>query len=571
MKSEEYGSSPEAHTKGDTVYVYSHDPLASNTSNALAPITVTAQALSPTDTSCTLNGYSTVATSTEFPFQVGDYCAIYGATFNKIEVVLITATPTVTGSAGSYVWTVPFTSNSTYTNGGRGSSSNKIEGTVAQTWSSGTSFVRLANLVPDTAAKDANGIAITTHVQTTTLLRDIPAATSTRAADNTLKARTPNTSDTRLEIPLANADLIPPKYDRIHLIRIGEEWFTPDSVDGTLDAGNAVKMPKHYRNPNTTATPQIKLYDGGKIKAHDDVDIYGGTLRLWGSDGITPIAVIANDDGHIGDGSFDDPKTGYTGLTVTGRGTFYGDLTLNYKSCVASGTCTTSPKFKAYAITGKLEMGQSFYMTGDPKESPVPTTKTFTVDGLGSSTNVATGSKPFNIYQTGAIDSFGIEKYWTANGGRRQTYVEFDSTSGVGQQQGNPLAPNNNYIVNATSGSNMILYLPGDATASVAQPQTGDMIRFIEVSGNLTYNTSLILRANKISAIATAIQGDTVGTRIQAGSAAPAGNAWDSGELIIQTRNASFGLVFIGQYDLEGSANARQIPNALRGWWLMEL
>ena len=117
----------------------------------------------------------------------------------------------------------------------------------------------------------------------------------------------------------------------------------------------------------------------------------------------------------------------------------------------------------------------------------------------------------------------------------------------------------------------MILYLPGDATSSVAQPQTGDMIRFIEVSGNLTYNTSLILRANKISAIATAIQGDTTGTRIQAGSAAPAGSAWDSGELIIQTRNASFGLVFIGQYDLEGSANARQIPNALRGWWLMEL
>ena len=202
----------------------------------------------------------------------------------------------------------------------------------------------------------------------------------------------------------------PPKYDRIHLVRIGEEWFTPDSVDGTLDAGNAVKMPKQFRNPNTTATTPIKLYDGGKIKAHDDVDIYGGSLRLWGSDGITPIAVIANDDGHIGDGSFDDPKTGFTGLTVTGRGTFYGDLTLNYKSCVSTGTCTTTPKFKAYAITGKLEMGQSFYMTGDPKESPVPTTKTSTVDGLGSSTNVATGSKPFNIYQTGAIDSFGIEK-----------------------------------------------------------------------------------------------------------------------------------------------------------------
>ena len=206
-----------------------------------------------------------------------------------------------------------------------------------------------------------------------------------------------------------------------------------------------------------------------------------------------------------------------------------------------------------------------------PVASPVSTTKTFTVDGLGSNTNTTTGSKPFNIYQTGAIDSFGIEKYFTANGGRRQTYVAFDSTAGVGQQLGNPLAPNNNYIINATSGSNMVLYLPGDATAVTAKPETGDMIRFIEVSGNLTYNTSLILRANKISGISTAVQGDTTGTKVQAGTATPAATAWDSGELIIQTRNASFGLVFIGQYDLEGSSNAKQIPNALRGWWLMEL
>ena len=33
----------------------------------------------------------------------------------------------------------------------------------------------------------------------------------------------------------------------------------------------------------------------------------------------------------------------------------------------------------------------------------------------------------------------------------------------------------------------MILYLPGDATSATAKPETGDMIRFIEVSGNLTY------------------------------------------------------------------------------------
>ena len=110
----------------------------------------------------------------------------------------------------------------------------------------------------------------------------------------------------------------------------------------------------------------------------------------------------------------------------------------------------------------------------------------------------------------------------------------------------------------------MVLYLPDDA-------QTGDMIRFVELAGNLTYNTSLILRAKKINSVATAIQGDTTGTKMPAGAGNPMGAAWDSGELIIQSRNASFGLVFVGTYDVLGSAESQQIPSNLRGWWLQEL
>ena len=110
----------------------------------------------------------------------------------------------------------------------------------------------------------------------------------------------------------------------------------------------------------------------------------------------------------------------------------------------------------------------------------------------------------------------------------------------------------------------MVLYLPDNA-------QTGDMIRFIELSGNLTYNTSLILRAKKINNIATPIQGDSTGSKIGAGAGQTLTTTWDSGELVVQTRNASFGLVYAGTVDIEGSANARTIPPALRGWWLMEL
>ena len=109
----------------------------------------------------------------------------------------------------------------------------------------------------------------------------------------------------------------------------------------------------------------------------------------------------------------------------------------------------------------------------------------------------------------------------------------------------------------------MKVYLPDDA-------QTGDMIRFTELSGNLTYNTSLVIRALKVNNTAVAIQGDASGSTIAAGSGTT-DPLWESGELIIQTRNASFGLLYVGQVDLLGSTSSQTIPASLRGWWLQEL
>ena len=122
---------------------------------------------------------------------------------------------------------------------------------------------------------------------------------------------------------------------------------------------------------------------------------------------------------------------------------------------------------------------------------------------------------------------------------------------------------NNNYLINTQSGSNIVMYLPSTA-------ETGDMIRFVEVSGNLTYNTSLVLRALKVNNTPVAIQGDVTGTKIQAG-AGQMQTAWDSGELVVQTRNSSFGLIYVGATDAAGDPNASTIPSNLRGWWLTEL
>ena len=97
------------------------------------------------------------------------------------------------------------------------------------------------------------------------------------------------------------------------------------------------------------------------------------------------------------------------------------------------------------------------------------------------------------------------------------------------------------------------------------------MIRLIDISGNLSYAASLIIRALPIGTTAVPIQGDSTGTKASAGSAAPSAIAWNSGEMIVQTRNASFGLVYVGASDAVGDPDASEIPTDLRGWWIVEL
>lgn len=349
------------------------------------------------------------------------------------------------------------------------------------------------------------------------------------------------------------------------MMRIGTEFFVADSVDGSLDVFYAIKLPKSIRVPNVISTPIVELYNGGKVTIQDDLTINSGVFRMFGSDGKTLVLSISNDDGHSGDGSIEDPLTNTNGMTLKGAATFYGDLKVYYDDCQMNGICSTETSFRVTNREGNVLMGETFYQKGQLKVAEDATQSIFHIDNLGSAgTGGTEGAKDFRIYQNNAIDSFGIEKYWTGNGGRRHTYVAFDASTGIGQQQDNPLEVNNNYMINASSGSNMVLYLPDNA-------QTGDMIRFIELSGNLTYNTSLILRAKKINNIATPIQGDSTGSKIGAGAGQTLTTTWDSGELVVQTRNASFGLVYAGTVDIEGSANARTIPPALRGWWLMEL
>jgi hypothetical protein len=155
----------------------------------------------------------------------------------------------------------------------------------------------------------------------------------------------------------------------------------------------------------------------------------------------------------------------------------------------------------------------------------------------------------FKVNNTGTIDLGGITSYYGTTGARRWVYVNATVTTAVA---------NVNYFV-APSAITLIK-LP-------TNPVTGDMIRFVDIGGNLTYNVSLVMRAPT----GIAVQGDVsnTGSTILGGTFTSSLSGYDGGELVIQTPNAGFGLIYAGSTLNDGSSSS--IPNSAQGWWLVEI
>ena len=519
-----YSSTAVAHSVTEPVYVYTRDP---QTAQATGPETLLASTLSAGQTQ-----FMVVNSITGF--EKGDLVAIInGAT--QAEIIRVTDDPYVDSSSSEP--RLPFNTTIDYPGGGRAQ-----ETTTAQSFTVGAVVVKIQ--------KDS---------RSTTLLEALPATGRTQAP-------TPNTNPDRIILKLANGNLVSQKLDYEQFIRIGSEFFFPDSIDGTVDPNFGVKMPKSIRDTNDSSQPEKgvrRYFGGGKLTINDDLNINAGNFRMYGTDSKTLILGIANDDGHPGDGAILDPVTNRAGLYLNGRADIYGKLRVYQQTCQENGTCSNDLMFDVDNSDGSVRLGESLYIKGQILESSSSASEVLHIDNLGSAGNTGEGPKDFIMYQDGSIDAFGIRRYFNANGGRRWTYIAA-STTGFGQVVSNPLTPNGNYLVNPSSSGNMVVYLPSDA-------KTGDMIRFIDISSNLSYAASLIIRALPIGTTAVPIQGDSTGTKAQAGSAGPSALAWSSGEMIVQTRNASFGLVYVGVSDAEGDPDASEIPTDLRGWWLVEL
>ena len=230
-----------------------------------------------------------------------------------------------------------------------------------------------------------------------------------------------------------------------------------------------------------------------------------------------------------------------TALTLSGANvTVAGDLTItgnDIKSSTGDTVLTLSANDATFA--------DNLTVTGD-----------LTVSGGDFVVN-SSGTERFAVNNTGAIDLGGINGYFTPTGGRKYVWLSASSSTDITAPV---LASNTNYLIRP-SGSNvtLVLKLPTNA-------QTGDMIRLVDVGGNLTSNCTLIIRAPGESSPSLGdgvrIQGDATGSRAGGLVANHTG-----GELIIQTPNAAFGLVYVGQNDANGTA----IDTDARGWWLMEI
>jgi hypothetical protein len=535
-----WGSTGIAHTKTSVVHSYRFRKETLNAQDG--PISTVSVGFTTDDWNIPIDDLT--------GFSKGDLVLIYSGS-TQGEIILVTDDPYINGTQ-AYLPTIYNAEYpaSTYPIGGRGA-----EGSGKQNWNAGAVVVKLAK-----------------YTFTTTLDEDIAVAASRTAVES------PNLNADKIRVKLVDSRLIANKLDTDHFFRIvsgntldtnrkntDQEWFWADSID-SQPSSYGVRLAKSTQTTAQATTGDFTAYfGGGTTTINDAVEIYSGEFRMYGSDKETLVMSIANDDDHPNDGSVLDPKTGFGGLYLDGQATFDGILQLRAKDCESTGICTTEVTFRASHLTGNLEMGEQLYIKGKvvPTDAGDSGTAILHIDNLGGAgVNGTEGPRDFKIYQDCSIDAFGISRYFTRNGGRRYTYVE-QSLTGVGQTQAAPLQPNNNYLLNNPAGTNMVLYLPDYA-------ETGDMIRFVEVSGNLTYNTNLVLRALKVNNQAVALQGDTTGSKIEAGSGTLA-SAWDSGELIVQTRNASFGLVYVGVSDAAGDPNASSIPANLRGWWLTEL
>jgi len=294
-------------------------------------------------------------------------------------------------------------------------------------------------------------------------------------------------------------------------------------------------LPKFYVE---SASGDTKLYNGADFKIFKDSFFATGNFDKSRTDAATNIALEV---------------LGATGNTkVAGTLRAGNDLTVGTLQNSANTETGSNPFTTRFSVDAQLgstvigraltsaNTGATLTVHGTYTNSPSVADNYLSINNLGEN-----NAKPFRIRGDASIEAFGHENFYNRNGGRKTIFV---STQGNNDSSAYLLAPNLQYLVRPSS--TLVLRLPSEAI-------TGDTIRVVDVGGALNYNVNLVVRAP----LGVKLQGGATGSSLGGAS------NYGGGELVVNTPNAGFGLIYVGNTDADGNG----VAGEQQGWFLMEI
>ena len=228
-----------------------------------------------------------------------------------------------------------------------------------------------------------------------------------------------------------------------------------------------------------------------------------------------------------------------------------GDLTINGGSINIYGIDGTTPRLTFDNSSGDFTTYGSFSALGTGTSTfggDIVVQGDATING-GDLTVNSGGSTSFKVSNDKSVTLAGIPYFFNQNGGQKWIYTDesvIQATSNV------------NIFINALG--NTLVKLPSNA-------RMGDMVRIIDVGGNLNNITSLVLRAPS----GIRVQGSDTNTARVLLPGVGSENTfinYNGGELVVQTPFAGFALVYLSNANPDGTSGG---PSSKVGWYLTEV
>jgi len=336
-------------------------------------------------------------------------------------------------------------------------------------------------------------------------------------------------------------------YGNINVLTAASPTFATNSnviIDAVTVSSAVTSFKVDSANGNTSILGNLNVGAGfNKLTvtgSNGNTTINGGDFRIYDSAGTGNRLFLQNGTGNLTISGL------YTSDATSGTNIFNSDLRLNGGDLQinrgSQWVATTAVAVNTFVYNNGITYRVTQAGTTGPG-APTHTTG-FAVNGTAR----LEVYNHFRVNNNGTIDLGGLDYFYGPTGARRWELL------GAPSGDAGTVTSNVNYFVNATG--TIYVRLP-------LSPSMGDMIRFIDVGGNLKYDTKLVVRA----ATGVPIQGDA--TNIAATVTGITLTGYDGGELVVTTPNAAFGLVYAGPFLSNGAASG--VPSDRQGWWLMEI